>query len=428
MIPIFLLSVNFAITDNMVLRTINFFLVPLLLVGTFILITSPPQVKWFKFGFIKTIGNKYMEWFENIVTPYKDSFKKVKLSNINLDLLKRIGIGVGIGLVLALVIVPILASADMIFERYIKDFFNIIPETDLKSWFNHILVVVIGASLVGGLFYAILNKTTKQDDKHLKFDYLFDPLSTYIALGFLIVIYVLFGIVQFVYLFGVNRDIYDIGMTFSDYAVKGFWELVLVAFINLAIILAALFLTKFRTKVSKVGTKILLGVINVLTFILIYSAHLRLSLYEQTYGYTHSRLYAHATIVFLFILFVFLAYKIVCTKSSFTRAATVIWLVIYTVLNFINVEGLIANKNIERYENAGKLDSYYLNKLSADAIPAYIKLLEINDKPLAQRIDKSLRNKYKSLKTKIYDEPWHSFNLSRHRALDLLSQRYGEKN
>jgi len=428
LIPVFLLSVSFAITDHVLLRTLNIFLVPAMLLGTFVLITSPPEVKWFKFRFLETVGNKLFEGFEHIWTPYIDSSKNVNLKNTNLAIVKKVFIGLGLGIVLGAIVIGLLASADAFFSKYIVDFFQIFPDTNPRSLIIHFLKIFIASAVFGGIIYSILNLKTKQEDKDIAIKRIFDPISINIALVFLIGIYVFFGVIQFIYLFGVSRDIYDIGMTYSDYAVKGFWELVFVAFINLGIILGALLLTRFKTQIKSLGTKILLGLINLLTFILIYSAHIRLSLYEATYGYSELRIYAHAAIIFLFFLFIFVGFKILRPKISFTKGAVIIWLTIYTILNFINIDGLIANKNIERYEDTGKIDIYYLKRLSADAIPEYTKLLKVNDGELVIRVNKILKAKYEYLKNAIDKEPWHSFNLSRHRALDSLSQFYGEKN
>jgi hypothetical protein len=73
-----------------------------------------------------------------------------------------------------------------------------------------------------------------------------------------------------------------------------------------------------------------------------------------------------------------------------------------------NPDRLIAERNVDRWRETGRVDAEYLRGLSADAAPALVELpAELG--VLAQ-LESALGG----------DEPWSSFNLSRRRARSLL--------
>jgi len=75
-----------------------------------------------------------------------------------------------------------------------------------------------------------------------------------------------------------------------------------------------------------------------------------------------------------------------------------------------NPDGLIAQHNVDRWRETGKIDLTYLGTLSADAAPALTELPgDLRNRALAP------------LAARLADaEPWSSANLSRHRARTVL--------
>ena len=69
-----------------------------------------------------------------------------------------------------------------------------------------------------------------------------------------------------------------------------------------------------------------------------------------------------------------------------------------------NPERLIAERNIDRYEQTGVLDATYLLRLSPDIEPALARL------PKSMHDCATYRNDHR--------DPWYEFNLSRWRASD----------
>ena len=68
----------------------------------------------------------------------------------------------------------------------------------------------------------------------------------------------------------------------------------------------------------------------------------------------------------------------------------------------LNPERLVADRNIDRFEQTGQLDAEYLSRLSSDIDPALHRLPE--------RVRACVRSNYS------HDDPWYLFNLSRSNA------------
>jgi hypothetical protein len=153
------------------------------------------------------------------------------------------------------------------------------------------------------------------------------------------------------------------------------------------------------------------------------SAFKRLFLYEEAYGFTTLRLYSHAFIIFLAIIFILLLYKIYKDKreNAFAFRAFVSIVVFLTVMNILNPDVFIARRNIERFATTGNLDIYYLSSLSDDAVPETVKILNISNKDLRKSFARDLywRTQYDSY----FLSQWQSFNISRMNADNILKSK-----
>ena len=95
------------------------------------------------------------------------------------------------------------------------------------------------------------------------------------------------------------------------------------------------------------------------------------------------------------------------------RAAVAAGVLALLSLAIANPDRLIADRNITRYEQLNRIDTYYLSTLSADAVPALDRLRgEKRDCVLAP-IANDLRND---------PDDWRGWNLAREQARDLLDQ------
>ena len=235
-------------------------------------------------------------------------------------------------------------------------------------------------------------------------------------------VYILFCVIQFTYLFGGEATIRSIpDYTYAEYARRGFSELILVTVINLSILLIGLHFTKNGGKLDRV-VRALRCLLVLCTVIILYSAHLRLKLYEEAYGYTYARIFAHTFIGLLFVLFMLTLYKFWRREFPLLKAFAIAALLTYTALNYINVDAIIARKNIDRYVKTGAIDLEYLQELSYDAIPELSHLSSHNDEDMAgKEMAEFLHDKKAELSS---ESPWQSYNLSKSKAKRILSQIY----
>jgi hypothetical protein len=81
-------------------------------------------------------------------------------------------------------------------------------------------------------------------------------------------------------------------------------------------------------------------------------------------------------------------------------------------MNVINVEQIIVTKNIERYEQSGKIDLHYLNSLTHTGILGLIELYEKNPQlPGLKNVLLERKNE-----ANLSNNSWQSYNLKRVQA------------
>ncbi len=157
------------------------------------------------------------------------------------------------------------------------------------------------------------------------------------------------------------------------------------------------------------------------------SAFIRLSLYEDAYGFTTLRLYSHAFIILLAVIFSLLFYKIYQDnrESSFAFRVFISIVLFLAIMNFMNPDAIIARKNIERFEAIGKIDINYLVSLSDDAIPVVIETLGILDQDIRKDLVHMLYQRAQNRDASYYSH-WPSINLSRIKANNILESKKQE--
>ena len=189
-----------------------------------------------------------------------------------------------------------------------------------------------------------------------------------IALGALVAVLAAFVALQFATLFGGNRHVIGTaGLTYSEYARSGFWQLLAVAALTFAVFAAA--------RRWGQGGGLLLTALCLLTLVVLASAFKRLGLLEETLGFTRLRFAAHAALFYLAALFGL----VLVARSATWLPRAIVAVTAASVLLFAlaNPERRIADHNVDRYERTGKLDVRYLATLGADAVPELARVPEV---------------------------------------------------
>ena len=168
------------------------------------------------------------------------------------------------------------------------------------------------------------------------------------------------------------------GVTFAEFARRGFGELSFAVTIVGAIIILLEYARpvdateRDRRFLQRLDFALLIA----LELILI-SAFRRVLLYEQSYGFTEARVIAQAYMIAMALALAALAWEIRrgSISVSFGRRVAELALGAFTVLVFWNFQAWIVNRNVDRVKSGGQFDASYLATLSSDATPALIKRL-----------------------------------------------------
>jgi len=290
--------------------------------------------------------------------------------------------GVLMAIPILFVFLFLFSSADLIFQKYVSDLISI--DNELEIIFRFILILIVTIAYIGAYTYSFREKEVQITAQQNSKNYTIGHIESSILLVSVNVLFFTFILVQFTYLFGGESNIFIQGFTYAEYARRGFFELITVAIISLLLLFTTeKYVIKKETE-HVVGFKILGTTLIIQVILIMASAFTRLSLYEEAYGFTTLRLYSHAFIISLAIIFYLLLYKIYKDRRENTFAFRVFLSIalFIAVMNFLNPDAFIARRNIKRFDATGKLDIYYLSRLSDDAILDTIKVLNISNDDL----------------------------------------------
>ena len=423
-IPTLLLSAAFAIHSNPVLLALNFVLIPpLLFFQTMVLVY---RYEWSSLRFvIRFSGRLLRQIFGNAPKVFLEVISLAKVADRiapeKRKTLKNVFIGLIISVPLLVIVIALLASADTVFQKFLADILKPLESIGSMPLAEHVGVIGIITVLLFGYLAVVLK--AEVEGVSVPVDRGTGGSDATIVVTVLVMVnavYILFCAIQFTYLFGgeaVIRSIPD--FTYAEYARRGFSELIIVTVINLSILLIGLHFTRNDEKLDRL-VLVLRCLLVLCTVIILYSAHLRLKLYEEAYGYTYARIFAHTFIGLLFILFLLTLYKLWRREFPLLKAFAIAALLTYTTLNYVNVDAVIARKNIDRYFRTGKIDLDYLQELSYDAIPELTDLRAGSDGDTAGKtITAFLRDKQAELRS---ESPWQSYNYSKAKAKRILNE------
>lgn len=421
LIPIALLSFSFAVHTVEIFYFFNTLAVSFLMVASSILIVKP-ILKWDKGSFIAEILRKaIVNVFKNISKPFKIIKASIKIGRTvqMKEGKKQILIGILVSLPLLVILIILLSSADMVFGYYTANLTDIFNNINMEEFVPHTIVILIIAFYLFGYVWGFKREEKAIENSLSAPAVNWEAVTIITVLVALNILYLIFTMIQFSYLYGGDNIALPSGFTYADYARKGFFELAAVTFINFIIVLSCLkYIKKDNKRLSKIAN-LLLTVLVVFTLNMLFSANFKLTLYEAAFGYTFLRVSVHLFMLLLFILCLVVAAGIWYRKIPIVKSIVVITIIMYTLINYLNIDGFIARKNIERYNETGKLDATYLTSLSFEAVPYMIELRGKSDSNIKMIIDKNLKYRKEVLDK---ENSWTEFNFSKNRTRKLLNQ------
>jgi hypothetical protein len=236
-------------------------------------------------------------------------------------------------------------------------------------------------------------------------------------------LFALFLVLQVSYLFGNAPSVVGSGVTFAEYARRGFGELTVVA--TLCTLLVLLTDRHAERGAGEERVRVLQLVLVGELQLLLASAFRRVMLYESAYGFTSARLYAQAYMIVVSLLLVMLASEIWTGLDGkrLVRRAALVGTGVFAVLTAWNHDAWIARQNIERYRATGKLDVHYLvRELSPNALPTVIALLPALPATDAVAVSHCIQERYSRSRMWTAEERWYEWNLRRAAARQALAR------
>jgi hypothetical protein len=336
--------------------------------------------------------------------------------------------GVIIALPIVAIFATLLASADVIFSQRLDDLIKLFNLEKLPEYiFRLIYILVFGYALAGTFLHSASQSNEEKligEDKPAIPPFL-GFTETSIVLGSVVILFAFFVVIQFQYFFGGQTNIHIDGYTYSEYAVRGFGELVTVAFFALLLLLG---LSAITCRESEIQRRIFSGLgvtLVALVLVMLVSAYQRLGLYEAVYGFSRLRTYTHVFLIWIGLLLVAtIVLEVLRKERSFALAAVIASFGFAISLSLLNVDAFIVNQNIHREISVSNssnlpervaLDAQYFLDLSDDAVPALTNAYRTPSLPDAvkEKVGVALACIRQQRQTGSREHPWQSFRVSR---------------
>ena len=241
------------------------------------------------------------------------------------------------------------------------------------------------------------------------------------ALGLLDLLFASFVLVQVRYFFGgAAHVVQTTGLTYSEYARRGFFELVWVAALALPLLLVAHGLLRRDAATARLF-RALAGAQIALLFVIMASAVARMRLYQSEYGLTELRLYTTAFMLWLGLVFVWFAGVVLWRerRERFACGALVSAALVVGALHLLNPDAYIVRANAAHARRGRAFDAEYARALSADAAPALLAALPALPRDARCALASDLLARWPSDAR----ADWRTWNVARARARKLVGAR-----
>ncbi len=316
---------------------------------------------------------------------FGDAFEAVSSQTSGTKAARGIGnilIGAVIAVPSTFIVAVLLSRADSGFENIMNSLFD----DFLSNAFCFILQLIFGIPIgfyIFGSCYSSAHHEIKAEDSQDKLAVLriVPAMAGVFSAVPVCVLYVIFFFSQLNHYISAFMNKLPDDEIYSSYARDGFFELCAVAVINLLILV---FLNVFcrhgdngRTK----PVKAMSFVICIFTLMLIATAVSKMVLYIDAYGLTLLRTYTTWFMALLTVVFLAVAAEVFSEKVNISRVVVAVFTVMFAALSFCNVDGIIAEYNISRYES-GTLSSLKADDfryLSSGSYPAMNRAYQNGD-------------------------------------------------
>ena len=334
-------------------------------------------------------------------------------------------LGILAAVLMLIIVLPLLMMSDEIFLQIFRRLFSFLNPLRFmrKIDFGNIIGVVFtflfGMTALYAFFAGLfrLNLGGTDQKKPGSSNYVTGITFT----GIMAAVYVFYSGIQILFLFLRLDSGLPEGVTYSQYAHQGFWQLLFVSIINFITVLVCAKIFEDNRIL-----KILLTVISGCTCIMILSAAYRMVLYVNEYNLSFLRVLVLWFLIVLMIIFFGVIYSIFRKEFRLFRYIAAVVSVCYILFSFSRPDSLIAEYNIRNVNETEETDLYYLMYLlSEDAAPqiAQIAPEQLEESGVKDAVEQYFRN----ISTENEETSLRAWNYSRAEAAKAAEEWLSEK-
>ncbi|HKV75800.1 MAG TPA: DUF4173 domain-containing protein [Gemmatimonadales bacterium] len=299
----------------------------------------------------------------------------------------RVAAGAARGLLLALpltlVFGALLVSADARFERLVARMFSIPIDEVVGHIFRTGAVGWVGAAVLAVTLVAPPRLPLPAARRQL-----IGTVEANTVLGVLNVLFLAFVAIQFGNLFGGRVYIMATeGLTYAEYARRGFFQLVFVCLLSLPVLLTLARQVDLEPNARR-PFRALAGLQVALLLLILGSAVHRLWLYIDQFGLSLARFHAAAALLWIGATLVWFSATVLRDRVGyFLRGSLTAGGIILGAMHAINPSAVVVRTTISKAKAGAELDKEYLASLGADAVPALMEArlqLSANDREVLE--------------------------------------------
>ena len=370
MLAILLLGISTFLTGNLIIIWCNKLAVWVLF-GILILHDGYEDQNWTVFRYVGGLMDLAMMMLSHLfaVFPELSKSRRARKEQAANSEKKRKGkliyviLGILVGVTLLCLILPLLISADEVFDQMLGGAFDWVVQALSRiilptKLIRMTLMFLWGLMFFFGIYSAVKNQKPRAEERDLRTQ---EPVLAITALSVIGVVYLLFCIVQISYLFTGGFTL-PAEYSYAGFARQGFFQLLFVSALNLLLVLVTL--SFFR---ENKALKIMLTFLSACTYIMMISSACRMFLYIQAYQLTRLRVLVLFTLLVLAVLFGGVIRSIYQERFPLFRYSVAVVTVLYLMLSFSHMDAWIASYNIAHHQTG------YLYQLSTDASGPMLK-------------------------------------------------------
>lgn len=329
--------------------------------------------------------------------------------------------GIVIAVPVLLVFGMLLTSADASFARIVSSLIAF----ELSDVFGHVAASSILAFIATGYIGTATRVAPLPSEQPSTVAPALGIVEVTIVLGAVDALFAAFVAVQLGYLFGGATHVTTTaGVTYAEYARRGFFELVMVTGLSVPLLLGARALLARGSSRELRRYRGLALTMLALLGVIVASAIARMRLYQGAYGLTEDRFFAMAIICWLALVLAWFAATVLRERAAPFALGTLVsgWVTI-VLLTVVNPEAWIAREQLGRAIDGRRFEASSVGLLGHDAMPAIAAMLpRVPHAPRCQVADQ-LDGRFPSAADAQRAVSWREWNIGASRSRAILARR-----